>query len=599
MTTLAWRLYALTAALLGAGLLITCLVLDRESRTGATRLLEAEGKRELDLLRVSAPRGAIARGDIREVDGWCDRVGDALDRRVTVIAASGRVLGDSYVPLDSIPTLQNHAHRPEVQEALRSGLGEAVRPSWTIRQKLFYIAQRLDPGARTPATVLRISMPIARAYALSADLQRRIWTAVAVVYLAVLLGGFWLARRVEGRLRALREAAEALSSGNLERRIPVEAHDELSTLARILNTMAESLAVRLAELNAERDTRDAVLANLPQGIALLSTDLAILHANGRFWDLVGVRPPGDGALRLASARQPALEEIALDAVRRGASVRREISLYVEEKQENEITVSPVPRGDGSQAWLLTIEDLHPERLAASLRREFIANASHELKTPLTSIRGYAETLLHGGLEDLENRARFVDKIRAQAERLEALVEDMLLLADLERPDAELDLKDWNLAEVARDMVASLENLAERRGLKLELTSTPGMIVRMDRRRIEAALRNLLDNALKHTDAGRVSVAVERNPSYARVTVADTGRGIGPEHLPRLFERFYRVDTGRSRALGGTGLGLAIVKHAVELHGGRVGVESAPGKGSAFWFEIPFQGPAGGRGGLDL
>jgi two-component system phosphate regulon sensor histidine kinase PhoR len=265
-----------------------------------------------------------------------------------------------------------------------------------------------------------------------------------VVFLAVLAGGYLLGRRVDRRLKALRAAAEALGGGNLAGRIPVDSHDELSALARVLNTMAENLAAKLAELQAERDTRDAVLANLPQGIALLTSDLTILHANDQFWMLLGVQRPSTGSPRLAAARQPALEEIAHDALRAGASVRRELTLYVEEKRENEISIVPVTRSGVPQAWLLTIEDLRPERAAANLRREFVANVSHELKTPLTSIRGYAETLLEGGLEDEEHRRRFVETIRGQAVRLEALVEDLLQLADLDRPDSQLTLRDWDI-----------------------------------------------------------------------------------------------------------------------------------------------------------
>jgi len=184
----------------------------------------------------------------------------------------------------------------------------------------------------------------------------------------------------------------------------------------------------------------------------------------------------------------------------------------------------------------------------------------------------------------------VETIRAQAARLETLVEDLLELADLERPDAALDIKDWDLGQVVREMVATFEDVASRRGLRLERDARPGIRARVDRTKIDLALRNLLDNAIKYTDVGTVTVRIERTASAIRISVADTGRGIDAEHIPRLFERFYRVDRGRSRALGGTGLGLSIVKHAVSLHHGRAGVESRVGEGSVFWFEIPPDGP---------
>jgi len=598
MSALAARLFALIALLLGAGLLFGGFFLDRQSQRETARLLEKEGRRELDLLGAAAPSAAILRGDIQVVDGWCDRFGAALDRRITVIDGGGRVLGDSRVPLDSIALLETHANRPEIQAALRGGLGEATRRSWTIRQDLVYMAERVDIGGPGDGSVavIRLAIASSKAHELVRGFQRQLWLAISTVYFALLLFGYLLGRRLDRRLKALRQEAEALGGGNLAARIPVDSHDELAGLARVLNSMAERLGAKLAELKTERDTRDAVLANLSQGIALLSADLVILHANDRFWTFVGVQPPSHGATaRLASARQPALEEIALDALRRGVAVRREVSFYVDERRENEVSIVPVPREEGPPAWLLTIEDLKLARTLANLRREFVANVSHELKTPLTSIRGFAETLLHGGLEDEANRSRFVETIRAQAVRLEELVEDLLQLADLERPDAALALKDWDVAEVVKDMVAGFEDLAERRGLRVNLEACPGFIVRMDRKRIELALRNLLDNALKYTDAGAVTVSVERKLASVRVSVSDTGRGIEPEHLPRLFERFYRAEAGRARTHGGTGLGLSIVKHAVELHGGTLGVESIVGRGSTFWIEIPAGGPLPGDG----
>jgi len=425
---------------------------------------------------------------------------------------------------------------------------------------------------------------------------------LAILLSAVAVLGAIPFRRMNRRFDELATSAEALARGDQGVRIAVDEHDELALMARALNDVASRNERRFRELTTERDASEAVLANLPQGLALMTRDLTIKHANPRFWAMVGVeRPGGAGAstsgtvprtVRLPAARQPILEEMVEDSIRRSRSVTRDVALYVEEKREYEVTVTPIGAGAGGtpEAWLLSVEDLRPEKAMAALRREFVANASHELKTPLTSIRGYAETLLTGGLEDEQNRTRFVETIRAQAARLETLVEDLLELADLERPDAALDIKDWDLGQVVREMVATFEDVASRRGLRLERDARPGIRARVDRTKIDLALRNLLDNAIKYTDVGTVTVRIERTASAIRISVADTGRGIDAEHIPRLFERFYRVDRGRSRALGGTGLGLSIVKHAVSLHHGRAGVESRVGEGSVFWFEIPPDGP---------
>jgi two-component system phosphate regulon sensor histidine kinase PhoR len=588
VTSLTARFYALIAIVLGLGLLIAGVALDRDSRRMAERTLEEEGRRELALLRLSAPAADISAGNIASVDAWCDRAGAAIGRRVTAIDSTGRVLGDSEVPLDSVPLMENHAARPEIKAALEKGLGEANRRSWTIRRKLFYIAEPLAPldAVRTVSrAVLRISIPIPQAYEAARRWQTHLWVAVAAVFLAVLAGGFVLGRRIDRRLRAMRRSAESLGEGDLATRMPVDAHDELGALARVLNSMAGRLDSKISELEAERNLSQAVIGNLSEGVALLAPDLTILHANDLFWQLVGAERPGLNP-RLAAARQPVLEEVVREAMRHGTAIRREATIYVEDRREHEVAVAPVREGAESGDWLLTIRDLKPERAMANLRREFVANVSHELKTPLTSIRGYAETLLQGGLEDETNRSRFVETIRNQAVRLEALVEDLLVLADLDRPDAALDLKDWDLATVVRDLAAGFEELAARRGLALDLEVRPGLRASFDRKRIEVALRNLLDNAIKYTDSGRVRIFAERGPATIRISVTDTGRGIDAHHLPRVFERFYRADHGRSRAMGGTGLGLSIVKHAVELHGGTVGVESAHNQGSTFWFEIP-------------
>jgi len=410
---------------------------------------------------------------------------------------------------------------------------------------------------------------------------------------AALLVGFVSFRSLDRRFATVAESAEAQAGGDLASLAPVDEHDEVGQLARALNDLASSHKARVLELRAERDAGESILGHLPLGLALLEPDLTIRHANTLFWEMMGLAPP-PGVVRLSAARQPALEQIALDALRHGRGLVRDVTLYRGGRREYEARVTPIDvEGSRPESLLLSVEDLGPEKAMAALRREFVANASHELRTPLTSIRGYAETLLGGALEDASHRVRFVETIRDQASRMEELVIDLLELADLERPDAPLELKDWDLGQIARDLGATFTELAARRGLKVTVEARAGVHARVDRKRLELALRNLLDNAVKYTEAGSITLRVEPvGEDRVRVAVIDTGRGVAAEHLPRLFERFYRVDRGRSRDQGGTGLGLSIVKHVIQLHGGRLGVDSKPGVGSTFWFEIPTAGPEG-------
>jgi two-component system phosphate regulon sensor histidine kinase PhoR len=422
----------------------------------------------------------------------------------------------------------------------------------------------------------------------------RVWFIISGVYVSIVVLSQVLLRRADRRLEQMRATAEAIGRGELGARIPVESHDDFASFGRALNETAEAFERQILALQREGESSEAVITNLKQGVALLSGDLVIRRANGRFWAIVGLDRPA-GTARLSAARQPVLEEVAAASVRSGRTVTREVFIYTGERTEYEVSATPIHTGARADAILLTLEDLRPEREMASLRREFVANVSHELKTPLTSIRGYAETLLQGGLEDVAHRTKFVDTIRVQAERLEALVNDLLTLADLERPDTQLDMKDWDLGALVREAAEPFEEIAARRGLSLVVDPGPGTMARLDRRAIEFALSNLLDNAIKYTEEGMVLVRSVRNGDRVRVEVTDTGSGIAPEHTSRVFERFYRVDRGRSRVAGGTGLGLSIVKHAIHVHGGTVGLTSAPGSGSTFWFEIPVDGPAAERG----
>jgi len=590
---------SLAQRLFGSFLLVLAVgfaLLGWQARRIEGRLLEVRERawtlRELELSREGLPRAALARRDARVLDAWCDRIGRATDERFTLIGPDGVLLGDTDLPLDSLTLVENHAHRPEVLQALAHGEGWSRRRSKTVGRDLWYEAIPLGEG-HGPRPVLRVAVPLERLAAEERAELQLILLALVVAFLtaAVLaLGAGWV---LSGRLRRTVAAARRMGRGELAARAPEQPEDEVGRLGRSLNRMAENLERRVRELAEGRDQRERILSHLVDGVALLDPARRVVHANQGLAAVLGLdRPPAVGARFLEEVRQPALTEILDRAAGREAALTEELTFYSPALRTVEATVVNLGGAAGGSAQLLVLHDLSRIKQLERVRQEFVANVSHELKTPLTLLRGAAETLLDGGLEDEAHRRRFVEAIQRHAERLQRIVDDLLELARLEQPGIQPGEGDVDLAALARGVAESFREAAAARGLALEVeVGTAPIPVRGDAAMLERALANLVDNAVKYTQAGSVRVAAGGSGETAWCEVRDTGPGIPPEHLPRIFERFYRVDQGRSRELGGTGLGLSIVRHVAELHGGRVSVESELGRGSTFRVELPMGGGA--------
>jgi two-component system phosphate regulon sensor histidine kinase PhoR len=388
-----------------------------------------------------------------------------------------------------------------------------------------------------------------------------------------------------GRVRAIALASERVGEGDFSVRAPERPDDELGRLGAGINRMAAELAARIESLARERDQGSRVLERMVDGVALIDTHGHILRANSALAALLSVEPPVSGTPLSEFARLPELVTLVETARTSSGPVESAIRAWAPGPKLLRSTAIRL-ESEGDTAIVLIVHDLTEAERVNRMRQDFVANVSHELRTPLTSMLGYAETLLHGGLEDLEHREGFVRIIRDQTERLQALVDDLLSLAELEQPSTRLRLGPFDLRDAATHELDTVRERAQRAGLALALEAPERIEVVADRPRIEQVLANLLDNALKYTEKGRVTVRVGGNRTRAWCEVADTGVGVPAEDQPRIFERFYRVDKARSRELGGTGLGLSIVKHIVTLHGGEVSVTSTPGRGSSFRFEIP-------------
>ena len=510
-------------------------------------------------------------------------LGSLLGVRVTLIDSAGAVRGDSDVPRERLAAVESHAGRPEVRDALAGKVGHATRASATVGRPLAYVAV---PARAAGIAVVRLAEPLAEVRQLQDTLLRLSLAAAGLALLAALPLAMWVARSQSLRVADLESAATRIGAGVGGARAAERPADELGRLGRAINQMAAEIKARVESLEHERDEREGILAHMSDGVVLVDAEGRVVHANRSLAGILGAAlPPENGTPFSQFARSPELEELVRQTRAAAHTLERDLRLWSPQQRLVRATATRLA-GPGEGAVLLVLHDLTEMERLNRVRQDFVANVSHELKTPLTSVKGYAETLLEGGLDDREHRRGFVEIIRDQATRLQELVEDLLSLAELERPDARLRVETFDLREAAERQVAGLGDRAAQGGLRLEVEPGPRVSVAADRGRVEQVLANLLDNAVKYTEKGGVTVMVGEAEGHAWCEVRDTGPGISDEDQDRIFERFYRVDKARTREKGGTGLGLSIVKHILALHEGTITVRSELGRGSVFRFEIP-------------
>jgi two-component system, OmpR family, phosphate regulon sensor histidine kinase PhoR len=397
----------------------------------------------------------------------------ALDLRLTLIAPSGVVLFDSHVPADSIPLMENHIHRAEIQEALRGHFGVSKRKSASVGEEFLYVAARLETG---PDIFVRAAFRLDELRTLENQVQIIVWAAGIAITFVMALVSIRLARRLTSPIQEIASTARAIRDGDLSQRISISSRDEIGTLALAVNDMAEKLSADILQL----------------------------------------------------------------------------------------------------------------RKLERMRREFLGNVSHELRTPIFSVQGFLETLLDGAIDDPTVNRDFIEKAHRHAVRLNALLNDLIEISRIESGDMKMSFRFLDPVSVISECIDESRPAADKKQIALSLENAlpPETRAYADRDRLHQVMVNLLDNAIKYTDdAGKIAVRMRIEGTMLLVEVADTGSGIAEEHLSRVFERFYRVDRDRSRAVGGTGLGLAIVKHIVEAHGGTIAVKSELGRGSTFYFTL--------------
>lgn len=524
----------------------------------------------------------------RSMDEIAGELGRLLNARVTLIANDGRVLGDSDVLASELPNLENHRARPEVQQALQEGNGSAIRYSATVGVEFIYVARRISPpslgGAGGGQYILRLAMPLSAVDALLRDLRSHLAVAMLIAVGITLLFGWVVSALISRPLRQLSAASKKLAAGDLQQRLPITGDEEIAALGSSLNTMAQNLNARMQELSQGKQRLELILEAMGQGVMVLDPAGRITLTNSSIRDVLGTDRDVYGRTPLEVFRKPDLEK-AVHAVLGGGAAQT-LELMTGNGRIFQANVAPVADRSGVvDSAVIVFHDLSEIRRTEKMRRDFVANASHEFKTPLTSIRGYAETLLSGARDDPRIARDFLKIIERNAQHLESLVSDMLTLARLEA-DLPAAKEQVDVKSVIEDQVSARRAVLKEREISVDV-DCPSAQIAADPGRLSTALSNLIDNAIYYNrSGGQIRISAELLNGSLHLAITDTGQGIPSEELPRIFERFYRVDKARARDSGGTGLGLAIVKHAIESQGGTITATSRLGFGSTFTIRIP-------------
>jgi two-component system phosphate regulon sensor histidine kinase PhoR len=521
------------------------------------------------------------------IDLICKQSGKASDMRITVILPSGAVIGDTWeTPLN----MDNHAGRPEVAGALARGREKSRRFSSTLKQNVVYMAVAVTKEQQ-PIGVVRTAIPLARVEAQIARIRTQfliIGGAVALLALGVTLA---ISRQYGRKMEELKQGALRLAEGELTYRLVLPDSEELAGLTESLNRMAAQLENRLQTAVSQRNQLEAVLSSMLEGVIAVDREERIISMNqaaARWFDIDAEKVPGQSIPE--AIRNLAIQKFVTRSLKSRAPVEDDIMVYRNGERILNIKSAPLlDLGPEPIGTLIVFSDVTQLRRLEDMRRDFVANVSHEIKTPLTAIKGFVETLHQGSAETPEEAQRFLGIVAKHVDRLNTIIEDLLMLSRIEDEGERGDIKreKTRLYDLLQNAVQICRPKADEKRIQIGIEGGKGITASVDPVLLEQAVVNLLDNAVKYSDPEKpvrlLAMAVEKE---IQIQVQDHGIGIEKKHLPRLFERFYRVDKARSRTLGGTGLGLAIVKHIAQAHGGHVTVESRLGEGSVFTIHLP-------------
>jgi two-component system phosphate regulon sensor histidine kinase PhoR len=525
--------------------------------------------------------------DAAEVDAICKELGKKSATRITVILPSGQVIGDSR---ETPRQMDNHADRPEIVMALKGKSGQSTRYSNTLRQQMIYVALPLQQN-QSSLGVIRTSVPITSIKGELKSIQIKIALGGLMIAALAALISLLISRRIIRPIEELKKGTDRFADGDLTHRLAAPYSEELAGLAEALNQMAAQLDRRINTIISQRNELETVLASMLEGVVAIDNEERLININAvaaGFFDCKPEECPGRHLQEVI--RNSALQLFVRQSISSKVPKEDDISLYHNGEKTLHLQSSPLLDANKKHiGTLIVFNDVTHLRRLEDMRRDFVANVSHEIKTPLTAIKGFVETLRLGNVDKPEETERFLGIIQKHVDRLSFIVEDLLSLSRIEQEDERkaIQIEKGVILDVLKSAAQICRSKAEEKKIQINHICEPQLTSSFDSSLLEQALVNLLDNAIKYSEPNStIHLKANLNDSEVKIIVEDRGIGIAKKHLPRLFERFYRVDKARSRNLGGTGLGLAIVKHIAQAHGGHVSVESSLGVGSVFTIHLP-------------
>jgi len=519
--------------------------------------------------------------DAQGLDTLAKEVGQEIEARVTIIDRDGRVLGDS----DTDPaTMENHADRPEVVEGLSGTVGVSTRYSLTLGYHMMYVAAPIESGGMVIG-VARLALPLSQVNAYTASVTRAVAIAAGIASAVAVVLAILIARVTTNPVRKLTQMCASIAAGELDHRIQISSRDEVGDLAEAFNHMASKLKDMVSTVSGERDKMAAILSNMADGALIIDEQERVAMANAAAQRMLGL---AERDMLSRSFMEVARDHELGDVLKRCLQSGQQQSGQVETEPDRRflrMIATPIET-EGEVGSLIILQDLTELRRLETMRRDFVSNVSHELRTPLASIKALAETLQDGAISDQAVAHDFLDRVNVEVDKLAQTVHELSQLSRIESGDVAFNIEPVEIGDVIESVVQRLRPQVERSGLSLDTDiPSPSPRAMADSEQLEYVLLNLLHNAIKFTThGGRILLTATATKDAILISIADTGVGVSPDDIPRIFERFYKAD--RARAGGGTGLGLAIAKHIVQAHGGQIWAESVEGKGSTFTFTLP-------------